>query len=205
MGAKDCCLMGLRKKRCGASCNEGFGIEVLEVLDDATAEMDKKKGHVASFLAMERYKQLGELLQGGAFCTQRRFPWYLLEDKSKQVLVFFSARWRAGGHTCFVRSLFNSVQVVRLACSIPIGWAYAFHQDKASSVKVPVANVTLFSSANMLDENMILEFQLDSITAMAAVFVLPGCSKISKSVAGGIQSYVVFPMLTSFWEATLST
>ncbi|GJV00131.1 hypothetical protein Tco_1329401 [Tanacetum coccineum] len=23
MGAKDCCLMGLRKKRCGASCNEG--------------------------------------------------------------------------------------------------------------------------------------------------------------------------------------
>ncbi|GJS68814.1 hypothetical protein Tco_0683379 [Tanacetum coccineum] len=25
-------------------------------------------------------------------------------------------------------------------------WAYAFHQDKASSVRVPVANVTLFSS-----------------------------------------------------------
>ncbi|GJV76454.1 hypothetical protein Tco_1508038 [Tanacetum coccineum] len=28
-------------------------------------------------------------------------------------------------------------------------WAYAFHQDKASSVKVPVANVTLFSSAHL--------------------------------------------------------
>ncbi|GKB17381.1 hypothetical protein Tco_0851304 [Tanacetum coccineum] len=27
-------------------------------------------------------------------------------------------------------------------------WAYAFHQDKASSVKVPVANVTLFSSGH---------------------------------------------------------
>nr|GEV22928.1 hypothetical protein [Tanacetum cinerariifolium] len=27
------------------------------------------------------------------------------------------------------------------------GWVYAFHQDKASSVRVPVANVTLFSSA----------------------------------------------------------
>ncbi|GKD32147.1 ty3-gypsy retrotransposon protein, partial [Tanacetum coccineum] len=26
MGAKDCCLMGLRKKRCGASCNEGFEV-----------------------------------------------------------------------------------------------------------------------------------------------------------------------------------
>ncbi|GJR33390.1 hypothetical protein Tco_1109622 [Tanacetum coccineum] len=34
-----------------------------------------------------------------------------------------------------------------------ISWAYAFHQDKASSVKVPVANVTLFSSAHLLREN----------------------------------------------------
>nr|GFB30002.1 hypothetical protein [Tanacetum cinerariifolium] len=34
-----------------------------------------------------------------------------------------------------------------------IGWAYAFHQDKASSVRVPVANVTLFSSAQLLQEN----------------------------------------------------
>ncbi|GKA78741.1 hypothetical protein Tco_0785278 [Tanacetum coccineum] len=32
-------------------------------------------------------------------------------------------------------------------------WAYAFHQDKASSVRVPVANVTLFSSAHLLREN----------------------------------------------------
>ncbi|GJU10036.1 hypothetical protein Tco_1132432 [Tanacetum coccineum] len=34
-----------------------------------------------------------------------------------------------------------------------ISWAYAFHQDKASSVKVPVANVTLSSSAHLLREN----------------------------------------------------
>ncbi|GJU02184.1 hypothetical protein Tco_1112522 [Tanacetum coccineum] len=32
-------------------------------------------------------------------------------------------------------------------------WAYAFHQDKASSVRVPVANVTLFFSAHLLREN----------------------------------------------------
>ncbi|GKB89332.1 hypothetical protein Tco_0961604, partial [Tanacetum coccineum] len=32
-------------------------------------------------------------------------------------------------------------------------WAYAFHQDKASSVRVPVANVTLFSSVHFLREN----------------------------------------------------
>nr|GEZ00784.1 hypothetical protein [Tanacetum cinerariifolium] len=30
------------------------------------------------------------------------------------------------------------------------GWVYAFHQDKASSVRVPVANVTLFSSVQLL-------------------------------------------------------
>ncbi|GJW09869.1 hypothetical protein Tco_1575696 [Tanacetum coccineum] len=35
-------------------------------------------------------------------------------------------------------------------------WAYAFHQDKASSVRVPVANVTLFSSAHLLRENTYL-------------------------------------------------
>ncbi|GJT11182.1 hypothetical protein Tco_0858224 [Tanacetum coccineum] len=34
-----------------------------------------------------------------------------------------------------------------------IGWAYAFHQDKASSVRVRVANVTLSSSAYLLREN----------------------------------------------------
>ncbi|GJU78448.1 hypothetical protein Tco_1275518, partial [Tanacetum coccineum] len=33
------------------------------------------------------------------------------------------------------------------------GWAYAFHQDKAASVRVPVENVTLFSSAQLLREN----------------------------------------------------
>ncbi|GKC94836.1 hypothetical protein Tco_1160278, partial [Tanacetum coccineum] len=45
------------------------------------------------------------------------------------------------------------VVVTLLACSILIGWAYAFHQDKASSVKVPVANVTLFSLVQLLREN----------------------------------------------------
>nr|GEX23203.1 hypothetical protein [Tanacetum cinerariifolium] len=50
-------------------------------------------------------------------------------------------------------SLFNSVQGILLACSIPIGWAYAFHQDKALSVRVPVAKVTLFSSTQLLREN----------------------------------------------------
>ncbi|GJY72635.1 hypothetical protein Tco_0476338 [Tanacetum coccineum] len=42
--------------------------------------------------------------------------------------------------------------IIKLSFVI-IGWAYVFHQDKASSVKVPVANVTLFSSAQLLREN----------------------------------------------------
>ncbi|GKB29389.1 hypothetical protein Tco_0868790 [Tanacetum coccineum] len=33
------------------------------------------------------------------------------------------------------------------------GWEYAFHQDKASLVRVPVANVTLSSSTHLLREN----------------------------------------------------
>ncbi|GKD78410.1 hypothetical protein Tco_1341031 [Tanacetum coccineum] len=33
------------------------------------------------------------------------------------------------------------------------GWAYAFHPDKASSVRVQVANVTLFSLVHLLREN----------------------------------------------------
>ncbi|GJU28392.1 hypothetical protein Tco_1167013 [Tanacetum coccineum] len=39
------------------------------------------------------------------------------------------------------------------ASSIPIGWAKEFHQDRASSVKVPVANCTLQSSVQLLREN----------------------------------------------------
>ncbi|GJX62564.1 hypothetical protein Tco_0295464 [Tanacetum coccineum] len=34
-----------------------------------------------------------------------------------------------------------------------IGWAYAFHQDKTLSVRVPIANVTLFSLAQLLRES----------------------------------------------------
>nr|GEZ82903.1 hypothetical protein [Tanacetum cinerariifolium] len=47
----------------------------------------------------------------------------------------------------------SAPRAILLACSIPIGWAYAFHQDKASLVRIPVANVTLSSSAHLLREN----------------------------------------------------
>ncbi|GJT87959.1 hypothetical protein Tco_1069676 [Tanacetum coccineum] len=35
----------------------------------------------------------------------------------------------------------------------PEGWAKEFHQDRASSVNVPVANFTLQSSVQLLQEN----------------------------------------------------
>ncbi|GJS61038.1 hypothetical protein Tco_0655822 [Tanacetum coccineum] len=50
-----------------------------------------------------------------------------------------------------------------------IGWAYAFHQDKASLVRVPVANVTLSSSAHLLRENTDL---VRSNQRMSPVFLL---------------------------------
>ncbi|GJS51587.1 hypothetical protein Tco_0624949 [Tanacetum coccineum] len=51
MGAKDCCLMGLRKKRCGASCNEGF--EVLFIVKII------KEAKIAYGSVMGRVEQLG--------------------------------------------------------------------------------------------------------------------------------------------------
>ncbi|GJZ68424.1 hypothetical protein Tco_0631664 [Tanacetum coccineum] len=51
MGAKDCCLMGLRKKRCGASCNEGF--EVLFIVKII------KEAKIAYGFVMGRVEQLG--------------------------------------------------------------------------------------------------------------------------------------------------
>ncbi|GKC29022.1 RNA-directed DNA polymerase, eukaryota [Tanacetum coccineum] len=51
MGAKDFCLMGLRKKRCGASCNEGF--EVLFIVKII------KEAKIAYGSVMGRVEQLG--------------------------------------------------------------------------------------------------------------------------------------------------
>ncbi|GJX41628.1 hypothetical protein Tco_0256618 [Tanacetum coccineum] len=79
------------------------------------------------------------------------FPSILLGNPDESFQDFFS--FIVCGQYLFVKSLLNSVQVILLARSIPIDWAYAFHQDKASSVRVPVANVTLFSHQTLLREN----------------------------------------------------
>ncbi|GKA94869.1 ribonuclease H-like domain-containing protein [Tanacetum coccineum] len=46
-----------------------------------------------------------------------------------------------------------------------LGWTYTFHQDKTLSVMVPVANATLFSSAQLLQENT------DSVLILVVVVV----------------------------------
>ncbi|GKA84435.1 hypothetical protein Tco_0806030 [Tanacetum coccineum] len=70
-----------------------------------------------------------------------------------------------------------------------IGWACAFHQDKASSVKVLVANVTLFSSAHLL--RVLLRLLRLLSLAMAAVYASTAvvrsaisCRMASKVMAG---------------------
>ncbi|GKB11588.1 hypothetical protein Tco_0845511 [Tanacetum coccineum] len=45
------------------------------------------------------------------------------------------------------------VIMVILVVVVVEGWANEFHQDKASSVRVPVANLTLQSSVQLLQEN----------------------------------------------------
>ncbi|GJX90432.1 hypothetical protein Tco_0343758 [Tanacetum coccineum] len=78
-------------------------------------------------------------------------------------------------------------------------WACAFHQDKTSSVKVPVANVTLFSSVHLLRENTdsvrstrvpvrllgLLELAMATVCAsMAIVRSAISCRMASKVMAG---------------------
>ncbi|GJS33352.1 hypothetical protein Tco_0531734 [Tanacetum coccineum] len=45
------------------------------------------------------------------------------------------------------------ITVILVVVVVGKGWAYEFHQDKASSVRVPVANFTLQSSVQFLQEN----------------------------------------------------
>ncbi|GJZ04367.1 ribosomal protein L2, partial [Tanacetum coccineum] len=61
-------------------------------------------------------------------------------------------------------------------------WAYAFHQDKASSVRVPVANVTLSSSAHLLRENTDSFSTLDFITG--ATQTVSKKRPLKQSIAG---------------------
>ncbi|GJU62804.1 hypothetical protein Tco_1244639, partial [Tanacetum coccineum] len=47
IGAKDCCFMGLRKKRCGASCNEGIEVLfVVKIIKEAKIAYGSIMGHV---------------------------------------------------------------------------------------------------------------------------------------------------------------
>ncbi|GKG03789.1 hypothetical protein Tco_0314176, partial [Tanacetum coccineum] len=74
--------------------------------------------------------------------------------------------------------------VTLLACSIPLGWVYAFHQDKASLVRVPVANVTLSSSAHLLRENT------DSVRGSLGLIFLLGLSAFAMAVSCASRAVV---------------
>ncbi|GJY15965.1 DNA helicase, partial [Tanacetum coccineum] len=99
------------------------------------------------------------------------------------------------------------------------GWAYAFHQDRASSVRVPVANVTLFSSAQLLRENTdsVRSNQRMRPTApsvplkLLALAIVAAClpdlrqfDAHQQSVAGWQPKlWLMFQMLMFSWEASI--
>ncbi|GJT96101.1 hypothetical protein Tco_1091619 [Tanacetum coccineum] len=85
---------------------------------------------------------------------------------------------------------FNSVQAILSACSIPIGLALEFHQDKASSVRVPVANFTLQSS----------EFSLYPVFLFAWI-VLSTCQLVAacaSKAANHVSAYELPDAVLSF-------
>ncbi|GJV15586.1 uncharacterized mitochondrial protein-like protein [Tanacetum coccineum] len=72
---------------------------------------------------------------------------------------------------------------------LDLSWAQEFHQDRASSVKVQVANFALQSSVQLLWENIELVRSNQRIRAsLSPVFLL-------------LESWLVLQMLMSFWEA----
>ncbi|GKD60004.1 hypothetical protein Tco_1297513 [Tanacetum coccineum] len=76
------------------------------------------------------------------------------------------------------------------------GWANAFHQDKASSVKVPVANVTLFSSAQLLRENTD-SFPLFATRISLGLVFLLGLSEFAMAAAYASRAAVT-PSVISY-------
>ncbi|GKA79080.1 hypothetical protein Tco_0785676, partial [Tanacetum coccineum] len=72
--------------------------------------------------------------------------------------------------------------------------AYAFHQDKASSVRVPVANVTLSSSAHLLRENtnsVLAKCFLLGLLALAMVAVCASRAAVKSAISCRMASKVM--------------
>ncbi|GJU84889.1 hypothetical protein Tco_1292435 [Tanacetum coccineum] len=103
------------------------------------------------------------LLHKGRFRQTTVFRWrkqhrlYLLSKPWFVVVRVYVAIVGVAVVVVAAGAVVESSSVVKLSFVVT-RWAYAFHQDKASSVKVPVANVTLFSSAHLLRE-----FQLTTV------------------------------------------
>ncbi|GJS94018.1 RNA-directed DNA polymerase, eukaryota [Tanacetum coccineum] len=77
-------------------------------------------------------------------------------------------------------------------------WAYAFHQDKASLVRVPVVNVTLSSSAHLLRENTDSFPLFATGISLGPVFLL-GLSAFA--IAACASRAAVIPSVMSCWMA----
>ncbi|GJR16505.1 hypothetical protein Tco_0799157 [Tanacetum coccineum] len=63
---------------------------------------------------------------------------FVIIDSVHRIVLYYLIHQPLSYGNGFLQSLrLRGVQVILLACSIPVGWAYAFHQDKASSVRFP--------------------------------------------------------------------
>ncbi|GJX63500.1 hypothetical protein Tco_0296400 [Tanacetum coccineum] len=120
--------------------------------------------HYKSVEIEVEHPEPGFELQGAKMVEMGRFRILdkIINDKDYSLVfrVFELMKWVSedpsyvtGGEPKYPQELFSAVDLLFLQFLAGGGWAYAFHQDKASLVRVPVENVTLSFSAHLLREN----------------------------------------------------
>ncbi|GKC05336.1 hypothetical protein Tco_0996946 [Tanacetum coccineum] len=142
----------------------------------------------------------------GAFCTQRKVsmvsfgrisPNRFLSSILLVVVIIITVVIVV---VILVVVIFAIVEVVIVVVVFGVvivvvdGWACAFHQDKASSVKVPVANVTLFSLAHLLRENtdsVRVSVQVVGITSLAMAAVCASMAVVRSAISCRMASKVM--------------
>ncbi|GJU65050.1 hypothetical protein Tco_1246885 [Tanacetum coccineum] len=188
--------------------------------------MNTVSGQMTHFVASPTLDSANSYVMQGASCTQRKVsmvsfgrisPNSFLSSILLVVVIIVTVVIVMVILIVVVVAIVGVVIVVAIFGVVVVfdGWAYAFHQDKASLVRVPVANVTLSSSAHLLRENT------DSVRSNPSGNSLGPCSywdcrafamvaacasraaviHCNGVVGWQLKLWLVFQMLTSFWEA----
>nr|GEU64444.1 hypothetical protein [Tanacetum cinerariifolium] len=100
--------------------------------------------------------------------------------------------------------VFGDVSSILKLLFVITGWTYAFHQDKASSVRVPVANVTLFSSAQLLRENtesvrsnqqMRVSLGLVFLLGLSVFAMVTACASQAAAIPSALDDKLGYPLM----------